>query len=59
MGVIFHPQGEITVVRVSCDLLMRFTVWKLDKESKLKERADLEEAELADDTDDTPKEHEF
>ena len=35
-------------------MLMRLTVWKLDNESKLNDLIDFDDAELADDTDDTP-----
>jgi len=34
---------------------MRLTLWKFENESKLKERIDLEEAELADETEETPE----
>ena len=42
------------MVLVSCDLLIRLTLWKFENESKLKFRVDFEEAELAEDTDETP-----
>ena len=41
----------LTVVLVSCDLLIRLTLWKFDNVSKLN---DLEEEELADETEETP-----
>jgi hypothetical protein len=33
---------------------MRVTLWKFESESKLKDRIDRDEAELADETDETP-----
>ena len=46
----------LTAVLVSCDLLIRLTLWKFENVSKLSDFADLvEHVELAEDTEDTPE----